>query len=57
MRTWTNEEIKLLRKAYNNKPITALAAELGRTEQSIRSKVHIMRRKGFSFDKVTDAKY
>jgi biotin operon repressor len=54
MRTWTEEEIKFLRKAYNNESVGKLAALLGRSEQSIRNKVHILRKKGYTFDRVTD---
>jgi biotin operon repressor len=57
MRTWTDEEIKFLRKAYNNESVGKLATLLGRSEQSIRNKVHILRKKGYTFDRVTDAKH
>ena len=56
MRTWTDEEIQFMRKAYNNEPIAKIALALGRTEQSIRNKVHILRKKGYTFDRRTDAK-
>ncbi len=56
MRTWTDEEIKYLRKHYNNTSMNIIAGQLGRSGQSIRSKVHQMRKKGFTFDRVTDAK-
>ncbi len=56
MRTWTEKEISFLRKAYNNEPIAKVAVTLGRTPQSVRSKVHQLRKKGFTFDRITDAK-
>jgi len=56
MRTWTDEEIKYLRKHYNNTPMNIVTGQLGRSAQSIRSKVSNMRKKGFTFDRVTDAK-
>ena len=54
MRKWTDKEVAFLRKAYNIEPIEKIALTLGRTIQSIRSKVHIMRKKGMSFDRVND---
>jgi|TARA_B110000263_G_C14832012_1_gene295731 biotin operon repressor len=56
MKTWNDKEIRFLQKAYNNEPIAKIAAALQRSEQSIRSKVNIMRRKGLSFDRVRDKK-
>lgn len=56
MRTWTDEETKYLRKHYNNIPVGTLASTLGRSAQSIRNKVHIMRKKGFTFDRKTNEK-
>ena len=56
MRTWTEEEIKYLRENYNKVPMSIVAGQLGRSAQSIRSKVHNMRKKGFTFDRVADAK-
>ena len=56
MRTWTDEEIRYLRKYYNNTPMNIIVGQLGRSPQSIRNKVHYMRRKGMKFDRVTDAK-
>ena len=57
MRTWTNEEIKYLRKHYNKTPMSIIAGQLGRSAQSIRSKIYSMRKKGFTFDRVTDAQH
>ena len=54
MKTWTDKEIRFLQKAYNNEPIGKIAKALMRSEQSIRSKVHIMRKKGIAFDRVRD---
>lgn len=54
MKTWNDKEIRFLRKAYNNEPISKVARTLQRSEQSIRSKVAIMRKKGISFDRVRD---
>ena len=56
MRTWTDEEIRYLRKHYNNTPMNIIVGQLGRSPQSIRNKVHYMRRKGMTFDRRTDAK-
>jgi len=56
MRTWTDEEIKYLRKHYNNTSMNIIAGQLGRSGQSIRSKVHQLRKKGYTFDRVADAK-
>lgn len=54
MRKWTDKEVAFLRKAYNNEPIDKIALTLGRTIQSVRSKVHVMRKKGMTFDRVND---
>ncbi len=54
MKTWTEREIRFLQKAYNNEPIAKIAKALLRSEQSIRSKVHIMRKKGLRFDRKRD---
>jgi transposase len=56
MRTWTTKENKFLRKAYNNEPISKIAKTLMRSVQSIRNHVHILRKKGFAFDRVGDVK-
>ena len=54
MRTWTDAENKFLRKAYNNEPIAKIAKALMHSKQSIRNHVHILRKKGFAFDRVSD---
>jgi transposase len=54
MKTWTEREIRFLQKAYNNEPIAKIAKALLRSEQSIRNKVHIMRKKGLRFDRKRD---
>ena len=54
MRNWTDKEVAFLRKAYNNEPIDKIALTLGRSVQSVRNKVHIMRKKGMTFDRVND---
>lgn len=54
MKTWTDKENKFLRKAYNNEPINKIAKALMRSKQSIRNHVHILRKKGFAFDRVRD---
>ena len=54
MKTWTDKEIRFLQKAYNNEPIAKIALVLLRSEQSIRNKVHIMRKKGIAFDRKRD---
>ena len=54
MRKWTEKEVAFLRKAYNNEPIDKIALTLGRSVQSVRNKVHIMRKKGMTFDRKGD---
>jgi len=54
MKTWNDKEIRFLQKAYNNEPIAKIARTLQRTEQSIRSKVAIMRKKGMAFNRKSD---
>ena len=45
MRNWTEKEIAFLRKSYNNVSIRQIELALGRSAQSIRSKVHNMKEK------------
>ena len=54
MRNWTEKEIAFLRKSYNNVSIRQIEVALGRSAQSIRSKVHNMRKKGMTFDRKRD---
>ena len=54
MKTWTTKENDFLRKAYNNESINKIAKALMRSKQSIRNHVHILRKKGFAFDRVRD---
>lgn len=56
MRTWTDEEISYLRENYNKVPMSIVAGQLGRSAQSIRSKVFNLRKKGMKFNRRTDAK-
>ena len=57
MRTWTDEEIKYLRENYNKGPMSVVAGQLGRSAQSSRNKIHILRKKGYTFNRVKDAKH
>ena len=54
MKTWNDKEIRFLQKVDNNEPIAKIARTLQRTEQSIRSKVAIMRKKGMAFNRKSD---
>tara|TARA_R100001594_G_C3903469_1_gene231470 strand:+ start:172 stop:510 length:339 start_codon:yes stop_codon:yes gene_type:complete len=56
MKTWTEKEIRFLQKAYNNEPIEKIARTLLRSEGSIRSKVHSLRKKGMAFDRKRDVR-
>ena len=54
MRNWTDQEGACRRTADNNEPIDTIALTLGRSVQSVRNKVHIMRKKGMTFDRKGD---
>lgn len=53
MSGWTYEERCVLKKEYNVTPIEELAKKLGRSASAIRSQVHILRKKGWTFARVT----
>jgi len=56
MKSWSTKENKFLRKAYNNESISKIAKALMRSKQSIRNHVHILRKKGYTFDRVSYVK-
>lgn len=51
---WTETERLLLKAEYNETPIEDLASKLGRTEQAIRSQVHYLRKRGWTFKRIKD---
>ena len=46
---WSEKDIRLLKKLYGELPIEELQGILGKTESAIRSKVHYLRKRGWSF--------
>ena len=47
---WSEKDIRLLKKLYGELPIEELQGILGKTESAIRSKVHYLRKRGWSFN-------
>lgn len=53
LKPWSKEERMILKKNYGNIPIASLLKVLpGRSEQSIRSQVFYLRKRGWTFDSV-----
>lgn len=55
MNKWTTEELDFLKRHYNVMPIEELARKLERSEDSIVSKVYYLRKRGWTFNRRTDA--
>jgi hypothetical protein len=54
-KSWTDKENAILREHYNSLPISEIEILLSRTAEQIRSHVYYLRRKGFRFNRRTDA--
>jgi len=52
---WTQEEMDFLKRHYNVMPMEELCRKLNRTEDSIVSKVYYLRKRGWTFERRTDA--
>lgn len=46
---WSDHEVDMLKKYYNTLTINEMREILNRTESSIRSKVHWLRKRGWTF--------
>lgn len=51
MSGWTYEERCILKKEYNVTPVDELAKKLGRTVSAVKSQVHSLKKKGWTFVK------
>tara|TARA_Y100001972_G_C7422560_1_gene218195 strand:- start:143 stop:319 length:177 start_codon:yes stop_codon:yes gene_type:complete len=47
---WTDTQIRLLKELYGTKSIEEIAEELDKSTSAIYSKVHYLRKRGWSFD-------
>lgn len=47
---WTDKQVKELKALYGSMPVETLANKLGKTPSSITSKVHYLRKRGFTFN-------
>ena len=55
MNKWTQEEMDFLKRHCNVMPIEELCRKLDRTEDSIVSKVYYLRKRGWTFERRSDA--
>jgi len=55
MNKWTQEEMDFLKRHYNVMPMEELCRKLDRTEDSIVSKVYYLRKRGWTFERRSDA--
>ena len=53
---WTDEQVAKLKKFYGNMPVDTLANMLGKTPSSVTSKVHYLRKRGWTFARKTEVK-
>jgi len=47
---WTDEQVKDLKKLYGNQTAEELVMHFNKSSTAIRSKVHYLRKRGFTFD-------
>ena len=47
---WTESELRLLKREYGSVPSAYLAARLNKTSSALASKVHYLRKRGWTFD-------
>ena len=47
---WTDKQVKQLKEHYGHMELTDIAHMLGKTPSSITSKVHYLRKRGWTFD-------
>jgi biotin operon repressor len=47
---WTDKELRLLKASYGKVPNSKLAAILGKTPTALASKVHYLRKRGWTFN-------
>tara|TARA_R100001244_G_C5151748_1_gene129740 strand:+ start:366 stop:530 length:165 start_codon:yes stop_codon:yes gene_type:complete len=49
IKAWKDSQVDLLKKFYGAMPIDELADMLGKTKSSVYSKVHYLRKRGWTF--------
>jgi biotin operon repressor len=47
---WTDKQVRLLKRDYGTVPIAEIEVMIGKSATAIRSKVHYLRNRGFTFD-------
>jgi len=47
---WTDKDISLLKKFYGELAIDEMSIMLGKSHSAIRSKVHYLRKRGYTFN-------
>tara|TARA_Y100000389_G_C17275816_1_gene420367 strand:- start:591 stop:818 length:228 start_codon:yes stop_codon:yes gene_type:complete len=47
---WTDKQVKELKKFYGHVPVDTLASMLNKTPSAVTSKVHYLRKRGWTFD-------
>jgi len=47
---WTDKQVRLLKRDYGTVPIAEIEIMIGKSATAIRSKVHYLRNRGFTFD-------
>ena len=47
---WTDDEIRQLKREYGIKPTGEIAARLNKSPSAVTSKVHYLRRRGWTFN-------
>ena len=53
---WTDEQVRELKKLYGRHSAADCAKHFGKSESAIRSKVHYLRKRGWTFDRKRDIK-
>ena len=53
---WTDSEIRQLKREYGTTSTGELAARLNKSTSAVTSKVHYLRRRGWTFNRKTDVK-
>ena len=52
---WKDEEKEFLKRHYNTMPIEEIAHKLQKTKEQIYSQVHYLRKRGWTFNRRSDA--
>ena len=53
---WTDEQVRELKKLYGRHSAADCAKHFGKSESAVRSKVHYLRKRGWTFDTKRDIK-